>query len=473
MSSAEMDVLLKKLDNSLEIVDGKVKVKDLAKLRANIHKLAETSALEKGRIQGVARYLTRLAALACGIVPASIQELYAARGAGKVPNSFTVPAMNLRALSYEAARAVFRAAMGMDGAAMIFEIARSEIGYTDQRPAEYTTSILAAAIAEGYRGPVFIQGDHFQISAKRYTSDPQTEVNAVKDLIKEALAAGFYNIDIDTSTLVDLSKSTIPEQQALNTGLSAQLTAYIRSMEPKGITVSVGGEIGEVGGKNSTEEELRAYMDGYLSELKKISPQATGISKISIQTGTSHGGVVLPDGSIAQVSVDFDTLRHLSRVASQAYGLAGAVQHGASTLPETAFGKFVEYEACEVHLATNFQNMLFERLPDGLRKEMYAFLDAKYPGDRKPGMTDEQFYYKTRKNAIGPFKAQVWGTDAAVREKIRQAWEEQFRKLFTLLKVEGTRKYVEQFIHPVIVMPELKDYTGEVSADEEVKDLAD
>lgn len=473
MSSAEMDSLLKKLEHSLEFVDGKVKVKDRARLRANIYRLAEASALEKGRLQGMARYLTRLAALAYGAVPASIQDLYAARGAGKLPSTFTVPAMNLRALSFDAARAVFRAALDMDGAALIFEIARSEIGYTDQRPAEYTTNVLAAAIAEGYQGPVFIQGDHFQVSAKRYASDPSAELNAIKELIKEALVAGFYNIDIDTSTLVDLSKASIPEQQALNTGLSAQLTAYIRSLEPRGITVSVGGEIGEVGGKNSTEEELRAYMDGYLSQLKQSAPKATGISKISIQTGTTHGGVVLPDGSIAQVSVDFDTLRHLSRVAREGYGLAGAVQHGASTLPEDAFGKFVEYEACEVHLATNFQNMLFDRLPDGLRKEMYAFLDEKYTSDRKPGMTDEQFYYKTRKNAIGPFKAQVWGMDAGVREKIRSAWEEQFRKLFTLLKVAGTRKYVEQAVHPVIVMPELKDYVGEASVDEEVKDLAD
>ena len=80
-----------------------------------------------------------------------------------------------------------------------------------------------------------------------------------------------------------------------------------------------------------------------------------GISKISIQTGTSHGGVVLLDGTIAKVSVDFDTLLKLSRIARKQYGMGGAVQHGASTLPEDAFSKFVEAEAVEVHLATNFE----------------------------------------------------------------------------------------------------------------------
>ena len=90
---------------------------------------------------------------------------------------------------------------------MIFEIARSEIDYTRQRPEEYTCAVTAAAIKTGYRGPLFIQGDHFQVGAKKYAKDPEAEVKAVKDLIWEAIDAGFYNIDIDTSTLVDLAEA--------------------------------------------------------------------------------------------------------------------------------------------------------------------------------------------------------------------------------------------------------------------------
>ncbi|OGO37959.1 MAG: hypothetical protein A2W35_00450 [Chloroflexi bacterium RBG_16_57_11] len=473
MSTTEMQDLLTLVGNSFDVEDSKAVIHNVARLRADIYKLAEVGALESGPLQGMARYLVRHAALALGIIPASIQDLYAARGRGEVPNTFTVPAINLRALTFEAARAVFRAARALDAGPYIFEIARSEIGYTDQRPAEYVTSVLAGAIAEGYVGPVFIQGDHFQVSAKRYASDPEAEVRSVKELIVEAIAAGFYNIDIDTSTLVDMTKTTTPEQQALNTGLSAMYTAYIRSLEPRGVTISVGGEIGEVGGHNSTEEELCAYFDGYYSELEKIAPEAAGISKISIQTGTSHGGVVLPDGSIAQVSVDFDTLLKLSRIARDEYGMGGVVQHGASTLPEDAFGKFVESEAVEVHLATNFQTMLFDRLPDELRAEMYAYLDEKNAAERKPGMTDEQFYYKTRKNAVGPFKKQTWNMSAEKKAEIGQAWEAQFTKLFTLLGLGGTRKYVDQTIKPVAVKPSHKYYLGEAAGEEDVSDLAD
>lgn len=473
MSTKEFQDLLAVLENSLSIEDGQAVIHDAARLRSKIHRLAEIAALESGPPQGAARYLVRLAAQSLGIVPASIQDLYAARGRGELPNSFTVPAINLRALTFVAARAVFRAARALDAGPFIFEIARSEMGYTDQRPAEYVSSVLAAAIAEGYTGPVFIQGDHFQVSAKRYASDPQSEIKAVKDLIVEAIAAGFYNIDIDTSTLVDLTQADIPEQQALNTGLSAMFTAYIRSLEPKGVTISVGGEIGEVGGHNSTEEELCAYIDGYNAALEKAAPGATGISKISIQTGTSHGGVVLPDGSIAHVSVDFDTLKKLSRIARDEYGMGGAVQHGASTLPEEAFGKFVESEAVEVHLATNFQTMLFDRLPADLRAEMYAYLDEKSAGERKPGMTDEQFYYKTRKNAIGPFKRQTWGMPAEKQAEIGEAWEAQFIKLFNLLGLRDTRKFVDQTIQARPVQPSLKFYLGEAAGEEDVSDLAD
>ena len=473
MSSTKIMELLELLDGSLLITDHHTEIKDRKQLQDNIYKLAELSALGTDLEKGAAQYIIRRAALAYGVIPSSISDLYLARGRGEIPLTFTVPAMNLRMLAFDSASAIFRVAKELNAGAFIFEIARSEMGYTDQRPAEYTSNILAAAIAEGYAGPVFIQGDHFQVSSKRYASSPETELQAVKDLIREAVAAGFYNIDIDTSTLVDITKLTIPEQQKLNYTLSAMYSAYIRSVQPEGIHISIGGEIGEVGGHNSTEEELCAYMDGYQSELSKQAPNAIGLSKISIQTGTSHGGVVLPDGSIAKVNLDFDILRKLSRVARSEYGMGGTVQHGASTLPESAFGKFVESEAVEVHLATNFQNMVFDRLPDDLKSEMYSYLDKNSASERKPDMTDEQFYYKTRKNAIGPFKAQTWRLPATTKKEIAQALEDQFRKLFVYLNMQGTREYIDSEIRPIKIEPDLKFYLGEIAAEEEVSDLAD
>ncbi len=401
-----------------------------------------------------ARWLIWEIGQAVGVRPASIHSFYLARGRGE-ERGFTVPAINVRGMAYDTARAIFRVARRLDAGAFICEIARSEIGYTDQRPAEYVAVILAAAMREGFRGPVFIQGDHFQVNPKKYAADPRAEVDAVLELAREAVAAGFYNIDVDTSTLVDLKREGVPEQQRLNYEVGADIMAVVRRIEPAGITISLGGEIGEVGTQNSTVEELRAYMDGLGGALAARLPAgAPGLSKISVQSGTSHGGVVLPDGRIADVKLDLDTLARLSQVAREEYGLAGAVQHGASTLPDAAFHHFPRTETAEIHLATNFQNMLFDHAPAALRDEMYAWLRVQAKDERKPSDTDEQFFYKTRKKALGPFKRALWDMEARAKHALAQAYDDKFAFLFSQLAVAGTAPAVARHVTaPVLHRP--------------------
>ncbi|MBI3568760.1 MAG: class II fructose-bisphosphate aldolase [Gemmatimonadetes bacterium] len=382
---------------------------------------------------------------AAGVRSASIHDLYIARGKG-LCGGFTVPAINVRGRTYDTARAIFRTAIAMDAGAFLFEIARSEIAYTEQRPAEYVAVVVAAALREGYRAPVFIQGDHFQVNAKKYAADPVTEVGNVKHLALEAVTAGFFNIDIDTSTLVDLSHATLDEQQRLNYEVGVDITRYVRSLEPAGVTISLGGEIGEVGTSNSTVPELKAFMDGYVRTLAREAPGMVGLSKISVQSGTSHGGVVLADGSIAEVKLDINTLDALGKVARAEYGLAGAVQHGASTLPDGAFNAFPKAETAEIHLATGFQNMLYDHLPPALREEMYAWLRVNAAEERKATDSDEQFFYKSRKKAIGPFKRQLWSLGPAEAAALDTAYEEKFRFLFTQLAVGGTAAAVAKYV---------------------------
>jgi len=386
-----------------------------------------------------------------GVRPASIHELYMARGRDEVP-AFTTPAMNIRILSYDAGRAIFRAAKRLDAGAIICEIARSEIAYTDQRPAEYVAVMTAAALREGFTGPLFIQGDHVQVNAKKYAADPEAELKALRALIEEELHAGFYNIDIDTSTLVDLSKPNLDEQQRTNYERAAELTKFIRDREPDDVTVSVGAEIGEVGGKNSDVHELKAFMDGYNRTLTKLGSPA-GISKISVQTGTSHGGVVLPDGSIAKVQLDLQALKALSHDARTKYGLGGAVQHGASTLPPEAFSQFPACEAVEIHLATNFQTIVMDHpaLPKDLRREVNEWVKREAKEEWKKGDTEEQFIYKSRKKAIGPFKRRFWDLPADVRAAIGADLEKTFAFLFEQLRVKGTRASTDRYVKPKLV----------------------
>jgi fructose/tagatose bisphosphate aldolase len=384
------------------------------------------------------------AAKASGAYLASIQEFYLARGRGEFAG-FTVPAINLRSLTYDLACRVFRVAEKNSSGAFVFEIARSEMGYTNQSPLEYSSAVLAAALREGYEGPVFVQGDHFQANAAKFNENPSSEISALKSLISDAVAAGFYNIDVDSSTLVDLSKPDLKGQQLHNYEVCAELTRFIRRVEPRGIRISVGGEIGEIGHQNSTPEDLHAFMAG-LTE--KLGRAPVGISKISVQTGTTHGGVVLPDGSVAQVNLDFDTLKTLSRIARDEYGLAGAVQHGASTLPPEAFHKFAECETAEVHLATEFQNMIYdsERFPSDLKKRIYDWLRVNARNEAKQGETEEQFFYKTRKKALGPFKKEIMSLPQNTRSAIADEIEAKFDFLFRQLRAVGKKNLVEKYV---------------------------
>ena len=452
------------LKNIVTQVDGGLKIENVDKLRdIMLDKLTHNAVMNpSAELKGLTRFLIKSAALELGIVTSSIQELYDARGRGEV-KGFTVPALNIRGLPYELCRAIFRTAIRTNAGAFIFELAKSEMGYTFQKPQELSTVILAAAIKEGFHGPVFIQGDHFQVNAKKYAEDPKKEVSGLKSLIKNGIAGGFYNIDIDTSTLVDLSKSTVVEQQRANFEVGVELTKHVRELEPDGITISVGGEIGEVGKENSNEQELRAYLDNFNEILGKYNKDATSISKISIQTGTSHGGVPLPDGTVADVNLDFETLESLSRIAREEYGLAGAVQHGASTLPQDLFNKFPELETAEIHLATDFQNMIYgsQLFPTDFKEKIYTHLKGKFIHEKKPGETDEQFIYKTRKKGFGEFKSDFWGLSNEIREGIGQELEGKIGFLFDKLAVQNTRNCVEKTINQVPIKPKLED---EISA---------
>jgi fructose/tagatose bisphosphate aldolase len=377
-----------------------------------------------------------------GAYPSSIHEFYMARGKGEF-SGFTVPAINLRSMTYDLARAIFRAAEKNRSGVFVFEIARSEIGYTNQPPIEFASMVVAAAIKESYSGPIFIQGDHFQVNAAKFKENPGKEIEALQALIQDAISSGFYNIDIDSSTLVDPSKPALKEQQLLNYEVCAKLTQFIRRIEPKGIKISVGGEIGEIGRQNSTPEELRAFMAGFGDKIGSL----IGISKISVQTGTTHGGIVLPNGSIAQIKLDFNTLEILSKIARKEFGLAGAVQHGASTLPPEAFHKFVECETAEVHLATDFQNMIYEseHFPAELKNKMYEWLGVNAAGEAKQGETKEQFLYKTRKKALGPFKKEIMRLPQETRDAIAAELENKFDFLFKQLNVVNKRALVNKY----------------------------
>ncbi len=454
MKYASVSEMLDAVRGALQLANGGVTVTNPDLLRDElVDRLAHTAVFGDDESKAAARWLIWNAAWEVGVKNASIDSLNQARSRGEY-DRITVPAVNVRGMAYDTARALVRAAQAKNCGAFIFELARSEMGYTEQTCDEYAAVVTAASIREGHVGPIFIQGDHYQANAGRYKADPEKEIDGLRTLVRQAVEAGYGNIDIDTSTLVTLEPEKLVDQQYHNFTRTAELATLIRQIEPPGVTISIGGEIGEVGKYNSTVEELKTYLDGFNEHFGG----GRGLSKVSVQTGTSHGGVVLPDGSIAQVKIDFETLRQLGETARE-YGLGGAVQHGASTLPEEAFGEFPKVGTLEVHLATGFQNIALDsgHFPSDLKEEVNKWCFENLAGERSEKDSDEQFVYKARKKMWGPFKQQVWNLPKESAQGIGQDLQNKFEFLMDQLGATNTTDLVAKHVKPVPIekpMPE-------------------
>lgn len=361
----------------------------------------------------------------------SIYPLYMKVAKGEV-SGFTVPAINIRTLTYDFARIIFKVMTEKEIGAVIFEISPTEMQYTSQSPSEYANSILKAAKDENYNEPVFLQGDHFQLDKNKFKENKEQEIERIKNLIREALSAGFLNIDIDASTLVDLSKQDAGVAQKDNFETTAELANYIRSLNLKEV-ISIGGEIGHIGDRNSTTEDFNSFMKGFNSKTAGV-----GLSKISIATGTTHGGTPLPSGKLEEVRVDFSVLENLGKIAREKYGLGGVVQHGASTLPKELFSKFRLAKTLEIHLSTGFQNIVFDQMPESLRSEIYEWLKNNLRNEWEEGWDEKQFIYKTRKKALGPFKEKISSLSAEDKKQILVVLEKEVRFLFESLGIFNT-----------------------------------
>jgi fructose-1,6-bisphosphatase/sedoheptulose 1,7-bisphosphatase-like protein len=510
LNFASTEAVMEALKGIVEVAPTGVKIVDEGRLREYlIDQLVYDATFNPDKnVVDLCRKLIRDIAMSEGVTSDSVYNLYVQKAHD--PRQWTVPAINIRGMGYNTARAVFTSAVANNVGPFILEIAKSEIGYTSQRPAEFTTSILAAAIKEGYRGPVYLQGDHFQITAKDYAGNPEKARGDIKKLIREAIEGGFYQIDLDMSVLVDWSKPTADEQQRNNYTETALLTAYVRGLEKelgldkKGIVVNLGGEIGEIGmglekGKerNSTVEDLRAFMNGYLAELKRLSQELgyelKPITKVAVQTGTKHGGVRDAQGKITQAKVSFNTLAELGRAVRE-YGMAGVVQHGASTLPEAYFTVFAGKQVpegmtidesllneasktvlgsnpvAEVHLATAYQDttMDHQEFPQSLLEQIKSFILLKNPP--KEGQDPNKVFVDNRKNAWGPFKVQVWNLPANIQKAIRDSLGKQFDTVFKNLGVTVVRDTYIQAVDATVYKTTSVRYSNFISTIKEYKE---
>ena len=339
-----------------------------------------------------------------GLYPASIRPVYQTLVRGEL-SPMTIPAFNVRGLTYPLARAIWRAALQANCGPIVFELAPSESSGCDQTFEEYAALVMAAAFKEGYRGPVFLQGDHFSL-------DSANDLKQLEELALQVIESGFYQIDIDGSHLFDQKAENLNGFHAPNAEITGKLIKSIRAMQPRDIHITLGGEVGEIGGRNTSVDDLVAFHAELQNQLKGETP---GLDKISAQTGTTHSGIVLPDGSTGRMSVDFDLISGLSKQARQ-FGWSGLVQHGASTLQFEDLARLPQAGVIEVHLATQIQNILFDHpaFPMDLREQMKRELVSAARSaegdqlDTSDDLSEAQRFYQARWAAWGIFKKQLW-----------------------------------------------------------------
>jgi hypothetical protein len=417
----------------LEIKGNEVDVVDADKLRERcIDRLVYNAVFhESEEFRYFLHWLIREAAAKQVVYPTSIQGLHEAAILGVAP-PFTAPALSLHALSYDVARACFRAARDTGAGAFSFGYTDEVAGYGFQPPAEYATCILAAAIREGYQRAVFLQCDHIRIGRASYQVSRDDEIGRLKDRLEEAITAGFFNIDLDTSSLADFSRPSFPEQQQ-SSRECAELVAFIREIEPEELSIDIGAEIKAMGDGNLTADQFRAFMEGFYGQLN-IPGGKKDLSKIVVLVGDAEA--------------DLELVREIGEIARREYGFSLAVRSGITPIPETLFPQLLENSVRELHLMAPFEDLIFdhEAFPPELKKDIYRWIDSEWPGERQPDMSDEAFYRATRKRALSPFKQALWDLPQEKRDRIMADVQGKAVSYFDTLKASNTTGLVRDTV---------------------------
>ena len=205
------------------------------------------------------------------------------------------------------------------------------------------------------------------------------------------------------------------------------------------MTISVGGEIGEVGTQNSTVEELRAYLDGYRRELDGARAGRHG-----------HLQGQRPDRDVARRRAaarrrrgrgqarfrgPARARRRRPRVRAGGRRPARRVDPARRAVPPLPGGRDRRDPPRDRVPERALRAPGLPRSRSTARSRRGASRNAA--DERKPGQTDQQFVYTTRKKALGPFKRQLW--ELETKDEILAAQRRKISYLFTELRVNDSR----------------------------------
>ncbi|MBU0761434.1 MAG: class II fructose-bisphosphate aldolase [Candidatus Altiarchaeota archaeon] len=347
-----------------------------------------------------------------------------------------VMATNIRIT--HSARGIMLAAKELD-AAVMFEIAKSEIGYTDQPPKEFVRNIEQIAQEVEFNQPYVIHGDH--IGIKENTSEA---VGAGEKLIKDMLDAGFTSFAIDASHNFDVGAPTVRQQLRDNIEITCKLAKLIP--EQAGLEV----EVGEVGKKDpKTGEKALTTVEEAKTYIQAIKDAGFNPNLIATNNGTAHGNTYDVNGNLVeQVGIDIERTKAIADAIAP-FGTYVA-QHGITGTPLNMMHLLIGAGVLKGNVGTNWQNVALDSMPHDLVSRMEDWTlkspHAEKMKAKKPGISRNELVGKNIKNAIKVFKPEIDALSGDDRAKVDEATKNSALAFFKAFKAEGTASAVREYI---------------------------
>lgn len=344
-------------------------------------------------------------------------------------------------------RGIIDAAKETDSA-VLFEIAKSEVGYTDQQPEEFARVCKTAIKAANANIPYCIHGDHITIPENTPAAIAEAE-----DLIKKEIDAGFTSFAIDASRNFDVTATKTIDQLAVNIKITTHLAKFIEKlMKDKGKTradYSLEVEVGEIGKIDpKTGKQELTTVDEAVTFIKALHENDVYPDLLAINNGTVHGNVYDAEGNVIPLlGIDEKRTREIAdAIAPLGVKIA---QHGITGTPLELMHKLIDAGIVKGNIATHWQDLAIENMPPELVKKMEQWTLDKYKAKakaEKPNISDKEIIGKNIKNAIKPFKKEIAEIDEKYKQKIYEACKASAIKYFEAFNGKGSGKIVRDYI---------------------------
>ncbi|MGB3346755.1 MAG: class II fructose-bisphosphate aldolase [Candidatus Humimicrobiia bacterium] len=347
-------------------------------------------------------------------------------------------------------RGVMEAAKEADSA-IIFEIAKSEIGYTDQSPEEYVNYVKEIADRINFNTPYCIHGDHITI--------PENTPEAIKsaeEIVKKEVEAGFTSFAIDASHNFDLNAELTREQLADNIKITTRIAKLIEKLmaekgkkrEDYGLEVEV-GEIGKI--DPETGEQELTTVDEAVTFIKALNENGVYPDLIATNNGTVHGNIYDEEGNIIPI-LGIDAVRTREIASSIAPLGVKIAQHGITGTPLKLIHKLIDAGIVKGNVATNFQDIAIENMSPELAKRMADWTMKNYAEKvraKKPKISDREIIGKNIKYAIKVFKHEIEEIDDEYKQKISDASKKSATEFIEAFNGKGSGQIVKDYIRNI------------------------